>query len=148
MPSMKTFYLIKYFLPAFFLPIAPGVVQMELARQGIHTFGGSVFAVILQIVLTLGIIAWVAQAVNRKAEKKAFLRMSCVSKKVYHREKWITVEQYLAEYHNVVVSHGMTPEESTAWLRESEEYVKGQTQEIFQDRETALRSVPELVSAE
>ena len=127
MSSMKTFYLIKSFLPFIFLPIAPGVVQVELQRQGLLSYGGSAYlAVLMQIIFTLGIIIWLTRAVGRKneAKAKAFLRMSCVSKKVFHHGQWISVEQYLAENHNIVVSHGMTPEESKNWLRESEEWLR------------------------
>jgi hypothetical protein len=50
--------------------------------------------------------------------------MSCVSKKVFFKGTWMTVEQYLAEQHNVVVSHGMTPEESKEWIADAEEYLR------------------------
>ena len=122
---VKTFYLIKSFLPFIFLPIAPGVVQVELERRGLLSYGTSpLFSIILQITLTLGIIALLALRAHRQNKAKAFLRMSCVSKKVFHQDRWVTVEQYLSEHHNVVVSHGMTPEESKAWVRESEEYLR------------------------
>jgi hypothetical protein len=123
---MKTFYLIKSFLPFVFLPIAPGVVQVELERQGILAHGGNaaVFTIVVQIVFTLGVIAWLARAVKSKNQVKEFLRMSCVSKKVFHQGQWMSVEQYLADYHNIVVSHGMTPEESNDWMRESEEWLR------------------------
>jgi len=122
---MKTFYFIKSFLPFIFVPIAPGVVQVELQRQGLLTYGSSaLFAVVMQIFFTLGIIVWLARAVNRKNKMKAFLRMSCISKKVFHQGQWVSVEQYLADNHNIVVSHGLTPEESKAWLRESEEWLR------------------------
>jgi hypothetical protein len=121
--SMKTFYVIKSFLPFIFLPIVPGMLQVELARQGFLTGGGAIYAIILQGIFTLGIIGWLARAINRKQEK-AFLRMSCVSKKVYHLGKWMSVEQYLAENHNIVVSHGMTPEESQAWVADAEDYLR------------------------
>jgi hypothetical protein len=134
---MKTFYLIKSFLPFIFLPIAPGVVQVELERQGLLTYGGSAFlTVLMQIIFTLGIIVWLARAVNRQNETKAFLKMSCVSKKVFYRGQWVSVEQYLADYHNIVVSHGMTPEESDAWVRESEEWLRTKQElEIFEETE-------------
>jgi hypothetical protein len=134
---MKTFYLIKSCLPALFLPIAPGMVQVELARQGLLNYGSTAyFAVLMQILFTCGIVIWIAYTVNRKERKKAFLRMSCVSKKVHYNGKWMTVEHYLAEFHNVQVSHGMTPEESTAWLRESEDYVRSQAIDMLETGET------------
>ena len=130
---MKTFYLIKSFLPFIFLPIAPGVVQVELERHGVLTYGSSaLFAILIQIAFTLGIIAWLARVVNRKNNTQAFLRMSCISKKVYDRGRWVSVEQYLADNHNIVVSHGMTPEESKAWVRESEEWLREEKEsEVF-----------------
>jgi hypothetical protein len=135
---MKTLYLIKSFLPFIFLPIAPGVIQVELERRGILTYGSSAFfPVLMQIVFTLGIIVWLARLVNRKNETKAFLKMSCVSKKVLYRGQWVSVEQYLADYHNIVVSHGMTPEESEAWVRESEEWLRTKKElEIFEETDT------------
>jgi len=124
-PSMKTFYLIKSFLPFVFLPIAPGVVQVELERHGFLTYGGNAFfPVLMQIAFTLGIIVWLTYRMNKKNEAKEFLKMSCVSKKVYHNGTWMTVEQYLAEYHNILVSHGMTPEESEAWVNESQQWLR------------------------
>ena len=136
---MKTLYLIKSFLPFIFLPIAPGVVQVELERQGLLTYGSNDFLIILmQILFTIGIIIWLARVVNRKNEAKAFLRMSCVSKKVFHQGQWISVEQYLAKNHNIVVSHGMTPEESNAWVHESEEWLRDAKElEIFDKTEVA-----------
>src|SRR5258708_8448483 len=112
-PSMKTIYLMKSFAPLIFLPFAPGMVQVELERHGFLTYGNSTFfTMMVQIAFTLGIIVWQARMINRKNEK-AFLKMSCVSKKVFYDGRWMSVEQYLAENHNVVVSHGMTPEEAT-----------------------------------
>jgi hypothetical protein len=122
---MKTIYLIKSLLPFLFLPIAPGVVQVELERHGLVSYGNSAFiTVLIQLISTVGIISWAAYSLSRRQEKKEFLRMSCVSKKVYYQEQWMTVEHYLAKYHNIVVSHGMTPEESTAWIQESEEWLR------------------------
>jgi len=122
---MKTFYLIKSFLPFIFLPIAPGVVQVELERHGLLTYGGSAFfAILTQIAFTLGIIVWLGHRMNKKNQTQAFLKMSCISKKVFHEGKWMTVEQYLAEHHNILVSHGMTPEESEAWINESAEWLR------------------------
>jgi hypothetical protein len=122
---MKTYYFIKSTLPYLFLPLAPSAVQIELARQGMLTTGPTgLLAFFMQIVFTLGIIVFLGRAIHRKNESKAFVRMSCVSKKVFHEGKWMSVEQYLADHHNVVVSHSMTPEESEAWLRESEEYLR------------------------
>jgi hypothetical protein len=127
---MKTFYLIKSFLPFIFLPIAPGVVQVELERQGIitHASSAAFFTILIQVTFTLGIIVWLAYTIKRKNQAKAFLRMSCVSKKVFHQGQWMSVEQYLAEHHNIVVSHGMTPEESNAWIRESEKWLREETE--------------------
>jgi len=136
---VKTIYLIKTFLPFVFLPIAPSVVQIELERQGWLSYATSpLFSILVQIILTLGIIAWFVIKANRQTEAKEFLRMSCISKKVFHQDQWISVEQYLAVHHNVVVSHGMTPEESTAWLTESEAYLRHEREqqvEILSDRE-------------
>jgi len=124
---MKTFYLIKSFLPIICLPIAPGVLQVELQRQGMLSGNTSVLiALPLQILFTLVIILWVARAMRREHEEKAYLKMSCVSKKVFHEGEWMTVERYLADRHNIVVSHGMTPEESTEWLRDAREWVRTQ----------------------
>jgi len=121
---MKTLYLIKSFAPFIFLPIAPGVVQVELERQGILTYGSSnLLTIAIQVAFTLLVIAWLAHRMNVN-QKTAFLKMSCVSKKVFHRGQWMSVEQYLADHHNVVVSHGMTPEEATVWMRESEEWLR------------------------
>jgi hypothetical protein len=126
---MKTFYLIKSLLPFIFLPIAPGVIQIELQRHGFIPYGISpLFGLFLQIAFTVFIVAWLIRKINRKVAAKAFLRMSCISKKVFHQDRWISVEQYLAESHNVVVSHGMTPEESNEWIRESEEYLRKEQQ--------------------
>ena len=122
--SMKTYYFIKSILPYLFLPLAPGVVQVELARLGFTNGPTGFLAFFMQIVFTLGIIVFLVRAIHRKNEAREFLRMSCVSKKVFIHGKWISVEQYLADRHNVVVSHGMTPEETEAWLRESEEYLR------------------------
>ena len=122
---MKTFYLIKSFLPFIFLPLAPGLAQVELERHGVLTYGnGAIFALAMQVVFTLGIITWLVRSANKKNKAKAFLRMSCISKKVFHQGQWVSVEQYLADNYNVVVSHGMTPEESKAWVRESEEWLR------------------------
>ncbi len=140
LPLMKTFYLIKSFLPFIFLPIAPGVVQIELERQCLLTYGSSVFFTILvQFAFTLGMIAWFSYRAKQKKEAKAFLRMSSVSKKVFHQGRWISVEQYLAESHNVVVSHGLTPEEATLWVRESEDWLRGAKEsETFQKTEVGV----------
>jgi hypothetical protein len=122
---MKTFYLFKSILPFTFLPIAPGVVQVELVRQGIISYGSGAFLTLLiQIAITFGVIAWLARKTNKTNNTGAFLKMSCVSKKVFHEGQWMTVEKYLADHHNIVVSHGMTPEESEAWLRDSEEWLR------------------------
>ena len=120
---MKTIYLIKSILPFIFLPVAPGMLQIELARQGLLTGGWAIFAIGAQGVLTLGTIAWLGFVIFRKQEK-AFLRMSCISKKVYFHGRWMSVEQYLNEYHNIVVSHGMTPEESQEWVADAEEFLR------------------------
>jgi len=120
---MKTFYLIKTILPLIFLPVAPGMLQIELARQGFLTGGWALFSIGAQGFLTLGTIVWLGFIIFHKREK-AFLRMSCVSKKVFFQGRWMTVEQYLAEHHDVVVSHGMTPEELQDWLSDAEEYLR------------------------
>ena len=128
---MKTIYLIKSFVPFLFLPLAPGVLQVELERQGLLTYGSSTFlTIVVQIAFTLALIGWFAHTFNKKTQTKAFLKMSCVSKKVFHNGIWMSVEQYLAEHHNVVVSHGMTPEEATVWMRESQEWLEKETQAL------------------
>lgn len=126
---MKTIYLIKSVAPFIFLPLAPGVVQLELMRQGLLTYGSTTcLALTLQIVFTFGLVFWLARRVNQKtqtkAKAKAFLKMSCVSKKVFHNGEWMSFEQYLADHHNVVVSHGMTPEEAKNWVQESEAWLE------------------------
>jgi hypothetical protein len=112
-------------MPFVFLPIAPGVVQVELERHGLVSYGSGAFlSIFIQIVFTLGIIVWLAYMHNRKNRANAFLKMSCVSKKVFYGGRWMSVERYLAENHNITVSHGMTPEETAKWLRESEEWLR------------------------
>jgi hypothetical protein len=132
---MKTFYLLKSFFPFVFLPIAPGVVQVELERHGLLSYGaGAYLSISIQIAFTLAVIVWLVHSRQRaqtKEQVKAFLKMSCVSKKVFHGGNWITVERYLAENHNITVSHGMTPEESTAWLRQSEEWLRNESEIDF-----------------
>ena len=148
--AMKTFYIIKSFLPFICLPIAPGVLQVELQRQGLLTTNSSaLIAVLLQIVFTLGIVLWITRAVKRDTEEKAYLKMSCVSKKVFHEGEWMTVERYLADRHNIVVSHGMTPEESMEWLKDAREWVraqaasdKNQSYRTTWSEEEALTEVP------
>lgn len=120
---MKTFYLIKSLLPLIFLPVAPGMLQIELARQGLLTGSWAMVAIGAQGAFTLGTLAWLGFVIFRKQDK-AFLRMSCVSKKVFFHGRWMSVEQYLAEYHNIVVSHGMTPEETQEWIADAEEYLR------------------------
>lgn len=139
-PSMKTLYLIKSFLPFIFLPIAPGVVQVELERQGLLTYGSSaVITILVQVAFTFGITLLIISRHNRKKEAKAFLRMSCISKKVFHQGKWISVEQYLADIHNVVVSHGLTPEEASVWARESEDWLREEKEiEAFEKMEIGV----------
>lgn len=139
---MKTFYLIKSFLPFVFLPIAPGVVQVELERHGLLSYGGGAFlSISIQIIFTLAVIMWLIYSRHQKNRAKAFLRMSCVSKKVFHDGRWMTVERYLAEHHNITVSHGMTPEESTDWLRESEEWMR-------KEAEIAFDATPQLAAVQ
>lgn len=119
---MKTIYFFKSVLPALLLPLAPQVAQAELQRHGVVTGAGGILLVaLLQILLTIGVAAWLLHSQSRKGNQ-SFLRMSCVSKKVYHQGQWMTVEKYLAEHHNIVVSHGLTPEESDAWLREARDW--------------------------
>ena len=120
---MKTYYVLKTLLPLIFLPIAPGVLQFELARQGLLTGPWAPYVIAAQGIVTLVTIAWLAYAARARGRKE-FLRMSCVSKRVFFRERWMTVEQYLADNHNVVVSHGMTPEESQAWVADAEDYLR------------------------
>ena len=82
--AMKTFYLLKLMLPFVLLPIAPGVLQFELARQGFLTGSEAFYAIVAQGVFTLGTIAWLGRLISRRQER-GFLRMSCVSKKVFHQ---------------------------------------------------------------
>jgi hypothetical protein len=120
---MKTYYLVKTLLPLIFLPIAPGVLQFELARQGLLTGVWAAYLIAAQGLVTLVTIVLLGRAAWGRGRKE-FLRMSCVSKKVFFGDRWMTVEQYLAENHNVVVSHGMTPEESKAWVADAEDYLR------------------------
>ena len=133
---MKTLYLVKTILPLLFLPVAPGMLQIELARQGFLTGGWGLFSIGAQGLFTLGTIVWLGFIIFRKREK-AFLRMSCVSKKVFFQGSWMTVEQYLAEHHNVFVSHGMTPEESQEWLSDAEDYLRREQLEEVLEEEVA-----------
>ncbi len=123
---MKTFYLIKSVLPFIFLPVAPGVLQIELAHQGFMAGGWACYVIAGQGIFTLATIAWLGVVIARQRQK-AFLRMSCVSKKVFFLGRWMAVEEYLAEHHNIQVSHGMTPEESKAWVSDAEEYLRRET---------------------
>ena len=135
---MKTIYLIKSFIPFLFLPLAPGVVQVELERHGLLTYSSSTFLTILvQIAFALALMAWLAHTLNKKNKTQAFLKMSCVSKKVFHSGKWMSVEQYLADHHNIVVSHGLTPEEAGVWMRESEEWIERETK-AFEKSEVGI----------
>jgi hypothetical protein len=123
---MKTFYFLKSTFPYLLLPVAPGAVQFELARLGLFANGAAglvLFA--FQVAFTLVFAIYLGRLIHRRCEEKSFVRMSSVSKKVFHRGCWMPVEQYLDEHHNVVVSHALTPEESEAWVRESEAYVRG-----------------------
>ncbi len=107
---MKTVYLIKSVLPFIFLPVAPGMLQIELARQGLLSGGWALYVIAGQGIFTLATMVWLSIVIIRQ-RRTGFLRMSCVSKKVHFEGRWMTVEQYLAEHHNIQVSHGMTPEE-------------------------------------
>jgi len=140
---IKTTYLIKTLLPLIFLPIAPGVLQIELARQGFLTGGFAACIIAVQGLFTLGTIAWLARIITRQRQK-AFLRMSCVSKKVHFQGTWMTVEQYLAENHNVHVSHGMTPEEMKAWVADAEDYLlRENLEEGGQQPESLTPDIPQ-----
>jgi len=121
--SMKILYFTKTLLPLVFLPVAPGVLQLELAHQGLMTGYWADLIIVAQGFFTLGIIAWIGLSITRQRQKP-FLRMSCVSKKVYHQNRWMTVESYLAEQHGIEVSHAMTPEESKAWLADADQYLR------------------------
>ena len=136
---MKTIYLIKSFIPFLFLPLAPGVLQVELERYGLLTNGSATVLIMLQIFFTLAVIGWLAHMLNKKsaAKDKAFLKMSCVSKKVFHNGIWMSVEQYLADHHNIQVSHGMTPEEADKWMRESEAWM-GQETRVLETSEAEV----------
>jgi hypothetical protein len=141
---MKTLYLTKTLLPLLFLPVAPGVLQLELARQGLLTGNWADLIIAAQGIFTLGIIAWLGLALSRQ-RKKAFLRMSCVSKKVHFQGRWMTVESYLAEQHGIEVSHAMTPEESQAWLADADEYLRQELPPLHADETGAL---PTMMPAE
>jgi len=134
---MKTLYLTKTLLPLLFLPVAPGVLQLELARQGLMTGNWAGLVIAAQGIFTLGLIAWLGLSITRHRQK-AFLRMSCVSKKVYFQGRWMTVESYLAEQHGIEVSHAMTPEESQAWLADAEDYLRQEIPPIQADQTGAL----------
>ena len=125
---MKTIYLFKSVLPAMLLPFAPQVAQAELHRHGIATTTDGVwFMALLQILLAVGVAFWLLRSRPQPRKRnRAFLKMSCVSKKVYHDGQWMTVEKYLAEHHNIVVSHGMTPEETQEWVADAEQYLREQ----------------------
>jgi hypothetical protein len=126
---MKTIYLTKSVLPLLLLPAAPGVLQFELVHEGFLTGVAALLAIVVQAVFTLATFGWIVRLLSRR-EQKAFLKMSCISKKVFHSGKWMTVEQYLAEHHNIQVSHGMTPEESQAWIADAEAYLKREELEL------------------
>jgi hypothetical protein len=118
--QMKTFYLIKSLSPFLFLLTAPRVLEAEMARQSFFANGPSVvFNLVVQILFAIALFIWFSRVVKQKKESAAFLKMSCVSKKVFHDDRWITVEQYLSDHHNIVVSHGMTPEECADWKRQA-----------------------------
>jgi hypothetical protein len=140
---MKTIYLIKSFLPLLFLPVAPGVLQFELARQGLLTGAWAAYVIAAQGIFTLVILAWLGARIVRQ-QQKAFLRMSCVSKKVFFQDQWMTVEQYLVKQHNVVVSHSMTPEESKAWIADAEDFLRRENS-AMDDRETA--PLPDMIES-
>jgi hypothetical protein len=141
--SMKTLYLLKSIVPFLFLPVAPGVLQIELARQGLLTGNWAACIIAAQGIFTLGIIAWLGLVIVRQ-RRGAFLRMSCISKKVHFQGRWMTVESYLAEQHNIQVSHAMTPEESLAWLADADEYLRQDIPPIDADPAVPL---PEVVAS-
>jgi hypothetical protein len=140
---MKTLYLTKTLLPLLFLPVAPGVLQLELARQGLMTGNWAGLVIAAQGIFTLGLIAWLGLSITRHRQKP-FLRMSCVSKKVHFQGRWMTVESYLAEQHGIEVSHAMTPEESQAWLADAEEYLRQEIPSLEADQTGAL---PEIITS-
>jgi hypothetical protein len=137
---MKTLYLTKTLLPLLFLPVAPGVLQLELARQGLMTGNWAGLVIAAQGIFTLGLIAWLGLSITRQRQK-AFLRMSCVSKKVHFQGRWMTVESYLAEQHGIEVSHAMTPEESQAWMADAEEYLRQEIPTIQADQTEPLPDI-------
>ena len=143
---MKTLYLTKSLLPLLFLPVAPGVLQLELARQGLLTGDWAGLVVAAQGIFTLGIIAWLGLSITRQRQK-AFLRMSCVSKKVHFQGRWMTVESYLAEQHGIEVSHAMTPEESQAWLADADEYLRQELPPLHADQTGPLPDMMPAASA-
>jgi hypothetical protein len=55
----------------------------------------------------------------------------------------MTVEVYLAEHHNIHVSHGMTPEESQQWMAEAEDYVRRENLAAEGDQTCPLPEVVE-----
>jgi hypothetical protein len=141
---MKTLYLTKYILPFIFLPVAPGVLQLELARQGYLTGTAAAYVIAAQGIFTLVTLGWLGITIIRQRQG-AFLRMSCVSKKVYIQGRWMAVEQYLAENHNIQVSHAMTPEETQAWIAEAQEYLRRENVAAEADQSDAL---PEPIDSE
>ncbi len=117
---MKTFYLIKPFAPFLFLPVAPGLLEAELERHGtLGLIGSFLVPVLVQLVLTVILLLILNRTQLGKAKSKTILRMSCVSKKVFYKDKWHSIEEYLLLTQGVLISHGMTPEESATWVREA-----------------------------
>jgi len=117
---MKMFYLTKSLSAFLVLLTGPRVLEIELARHRLFGLNAtSFFNFLVQVLFAVALFVWVTRAVNRKKKSSAFLTMSCVSKKVLHRDRWIPVEQYLCDQHNILVSHGMTPEECADWKRQA-----------------------------
>ena len=117
---MKMFYVMKSLSPFLFLMTAPRVVDVEMGQHSFFSSGdGALVSLLVQTAFAAALFGWIAALIKQKKESAEFLTMSCVSKKVFHRQKWISVEQYLSENHNITVSHGLTPEECADWKRQA-----------------------------
>jgi len=117
--------LVRSLLPVFILmPLLFGLLRTEGERRGwvSHETGIALMAM-GQFFLGVGMLFWVARNLDRVEALKKIIKMTCVSKKVFHQGEWVTVEEYLREHHNIEVSHGMTPDEAETWLREAMESI-------------------------
>jgi hypothetical protein len=116
-------HLARRLLPLFiFMPLFLGSLRAECEQQGwiSHETGVALMA-LAQFFVGVGMLFLVAHNLDRVDALKKVVKMSCVSKKVFDQGNWVPVEKYLLDHFNIEVSHGMTPEECEAWLREGEE---------------------------